>query len=75
MREEIDHFQIIDSDWTMENFAKFRTKWHPYGGHGGGLLYDSSRRYLLLSIVIIQFELRPLRADLKPSKIRVKTSS
>ena len=61
----------------MENFAKFRTKCHPYGGggHGGGLLHDFSRWYLLLSIVTIQSEPRPFWTGLRPSKIRAKTPS
>ena len=45
------------------------------GSHGGGLLHDSSGRYLLLSIFTIQFELRPLWTDSRPSKLRVKTPS
>ena len=42
------------------------------GGHGCSLFHDSSRRYLLLSIVTIQSELWPLWTDLRPPKIRVK---
>ena len=56
-------FGIVDSDFT-----KFRLKislsFGPSGdhmvGHEGGLLHGSSRRYLLLSIVINISELRPL---------------
>ena len=46
----------------------------PSGIHMGGL-HGCSSDYLLISIVTIQSDLRPLRADLKPSKLRVKTPS
>ena len=44
-------------------------------GYGGSLLHGCKRKYLLLSIVTIQSDLRPVWTDLRPSNIRVKTPS